>query len=423
MRIPYYMWIAWRFLRARARQTSLTISGVALGVTIVIIMQSYIGGFLNFFIERALASTPDVTVTQTAGGVTNPAGPLERALRGAGNPVISVEQLPVPDETEELDNLPLAETAIARIPGVVATAPFVSGQGLAVNGGLEQPVSFTGIRPAQEALVTDFAARMVEGTPADLAQRANGIVLGIVLAADLSARVGDRVTIIGEEGISQRFEVVGLYSAELEDIDQVRAYINLPQAQQLMNMRGVSGLGVKTATLDDAPVVAQRIESQTDYTAETWREVNSGFLDLFTTISMIIYLVIGLTMIVAGFGIANTLVLTVNEKRRDIGVLKALGVPRGQITLLFVTFGLIVGVVGVVVGELLGALGVEIMANTRIPIEEMASSTPMNFPMLRIPRVYILAGVFGLIVSIIASLIPSSQAAKSDPIQVIRSSE
>lgn len=418
------MWIAWRYLRARVRQTALTITGVALGVTIVTIMQSYIGGFLNFFVQRALASTPQITVTQTSVGLPDPAGPLMRATQGLNNPpAINVAQLPVPDEEEELDNVTAAETAVARVPGVVAVAPFVTGQGLAINGGLEQAVSFIGIRPSSEAQITDFAGRLVEGTPDDLERQANGIILGVVLARDLSAAVGDRVTIVSQEGVSQRFEVVGIYTADLDEIDQVRAYINLRQAQQLMGLRGVSGLGVKTATLDEAPQVARRIEAETDYQAETWREVNSGFLDLFTTISMIIYLVIGLTMIVAGFGIANTLVLTVNEKRRDIGVLKALGVPRGQIALLFVTFGVIVGVIGVAVGELLGALGVELMSRTRIPVEELTSSRPMNFPMLRIPRVYLVSGVFGLLVSIAASLFPSTQAAKADPIAVIRSSE
>lgn len=425
MRIPFYIWIAWRYLLARARQTALTVSGVVLGVTIVALMQSYIGGFLNYFIERALESTPSVTVTQAATGLPNPAGPLQRALGPLANPAIAVSQLPIPNENEELKNPRVAEEEIRRIPDVVTLAPFVNGQGIIINGDQRQPVTFTGIRPLEEARVTDLAKRLLEGTPNDLAQNAGGIILGSILADNLSAGVGDRVTVISQDGISRRFQVVGIYSSGLREVDLVRAYINLRQGQQLMMMRGFSGLGVRTTSLDTAEPVAQRIEQATPYTAKSWRELNANTLNLFTTISFIIYLVVGFTMIVAGFGIANALILTVNEKRRDIGVLKALGTPPRQIANLFLTTGILIGLAGVLLGELLGAAGIALLAHTPIPIKEQAGvvSALQTFPVLRTARVYLVAGVFGLLVSIASSVLPSLRAAKADPVEVIRGAE
>ncbi|MHB9133501.1 MAG: ABC transporter permease [Armatimonadota bacterium] len=425
MHVPYFMWIAWRYVGARLRQTMLTTAGVALGVTIVTIMQSYIGGILNMFTQRALQSTPHVTVTQVQQGLPNPAGPVRLALKALNNPVIEVAQLPIPNEEEELENPRVAEQAIAAIPGVVAIAPFVTGQGVALNGDLREPVSFIGIRPLDEIRITDFSSRLVAGSANELAQHANGIILGAILTSRLSARPGDRITLISQEGISRRFLVVGTYSAEIRDIDLTRAYLNLPQAQQLMGTRGVSGLSVRTASLDMAGDMARRIQVQTGYKAQSWRELNSNILGLFTTISMIIYLVVGLTMVVAGFGIANTLVLTVSEKRRDIGVLKAMGMPAVQIALLFLVIGVIVGVIGVTIGEILGYLGISTLARTRIPIPQEGNQliSSQYFPVLQIPRVYILSGAFGLLVSIFASIIPSLRAAKSDPLEVIRGAE
>ncbi len=412
-------------MRARARQTALTLTGVALGVTIVAIMQSYIGGFLDYFITRALQSTPDVTVTQTQAGLPNPAGPVQRALRAFGNPLITVRQLPVPEEVETLENPRQAEEIIADLPGVVAVAPFVTGQGLIVNGDLREGVNLLGVRPLREAQVTDFQQRLESGSPEALAQRADGIILGTILAFHLSAAPGDRITVISEKGITRRLRVVGIYAAEIEEIDSVRAYVNLRTAQQLLGLRGVSALAVRTATLEDAVPVARAIEARTPYTARTWRELNAGFLDLFTTISLIIYLVVGLTMVVAGFGIANTLILAVSEKMRDIGILKALGAPPRQIAAIFFITGLLTGLVGVVVGEVLGAAGITVMANIPFPIR-MVGETPIaveHFPMLQIPRVYLLSGAFGLLVSIVASLLPAWRASRADPLPVIRGAE
>ncbi len=423
--MPVSFWIAVRYLRARVRQTALTLTGVALGVTIVAIMQSYIGGFLDFFITRALQSTPSVTVTQTQHGLPNPAGPVQRAVGAFGNPLISVQQLPVPSEEEALQNPAQAQRIIRALPGVTAVAPFVAGQGIIVNGDLREGVSLQGVYPLEEARVTDFTTRLESGSPEALAQRPDGIILGTILAYNLSAIPGDRVTLISQDGLSRRLRVVGIYAAEIRDVDETRAYVNLRMAQQLLGLRGVSGLAVRTATLDDAVPVARAIETRTDYTARTWRELNSGFLDLFTTISAIIYLVVGLTMIVAGFGIANTLVLTVSEKMRDIGILKALGAAPRQIAAIFFITGLLIGLAGVAIGEVLGAAGITIMANIPFPIR-MVGDTPVSmehFPMLQTPRVYLLSGAFGLLVSVAASLLPALRAANADPLPVIRGAE
>ncbi|HOF89511.1 MAG TPA: ABC transporter permease [Armatimonadota bacterium] len=419
------IWITLRYLGARARQTALTLTGVALGVMIVAIMQSYIGGFLNYFIARMLQSTPAVTVTQTRAGLSDPAGPLRRALGAYGNPLFAVRQLPVPDEEETLEHPRRAEALIAALPGVVAVAPIVTGQGLIVNGDLREGVSLLGIEPGREARVTGFHQRLESGSPEALARSPDGIILGTILAFHLSAEPGDRVTLISQQGISRRLRVVGIYAAELEEIDAVRAYVNLRTAQQLLDQRGVSALAVRTATLADAAPVARAIEARTPYTARTWRELNTGFLDLFTTLSLIIYLVVGLTMVVAGFGIANTLILAVSEKMRDIGILKALGAAPRQIAGIFFATGLLIGLVGVAVGLLLGAAGIAIMASIPFPIR-MVGETPISveyFPMLRVPRVYLLSGGFGLLVSLVASLLPAWRAATADPLPVIRGAE
>jgi lipoprotein-releasing system permease protein len=307
------------------------------------------------------------------------------------------------------------------------TSPFIDGQGIILNSDISEPVSFVGVRPLQEARVTDFQKNVIRGTPVDLAQQSNGIILGTILADNLRVQIGDRVTLISQEGISRRFLVVGIYSAEIREVDQVRAYMNLRQAQLLMDMRGISGIGVRTTSLDIALPVAEEIEKETDYTAESWREVNANTLNLFTTISMIVYLIVGLTMLVAGFGIANTLILTVNEKTKDIGILKAIGVPAQRITLLFLCVGILIGILGVVIGELLGMTGIAILARTPLPFQPTgqfsAPGEAQTFPVLRTPRVFIVSGAFGLLISFFSGVMPSLRAAKSDPIQVIREAE
>jgi lipoprotein-releasing system permease protein len=391
-------------------------------------MQSYMGGFLQFFIDRAVASSPSITVTQTAPGLPNPAQPAINALTQPGAILaVQVQSLPVPSTEDELENPRLAEAQVAAIPGVAEVAPYVGGQALALNGDLREPVSYLGIRPLAHARITDFAARMVAGTPEDLARQANGIILGIGLAARLSAGLGDRVTLISPQGVTSRFQVVGLYSAQIEDIDRTRAFIQIEQAQQLRGSRTVTGLEVRTVTLEQATPVARRIEQDTDLTARTWRETNSAILDLFTTISLIIYLVVALTLIVAGFGIANVLVLTVSEKRRDIGVLKAMGATGRQVGLLFLGLGILVGVAGTALG-LLAATGIiALLARTPVPfqnVEGLERAVAVGtFPMLRVPRVYLLSAAFGLLISAVAGLLPALRAARSDPLEVIRNAE
>ena len=141
---------------------------------------------------------------------------------------------------------------------------------------------------------------------------------------------------------------------------------------------------------------------------------------LFKMISGIVYFLVFFVIMVAGFGVANVLITNVLEKSRDIAILKSLGFKRSEITLIYLTQGLIVAIIGAAIGCVLGFLLIEIMSSIPMASSSQSFVSSSHLMMGKNPMYFVWASLFAVVVSLVAAVGPSRNAAKVNPVEILR---
>ncbi len=409
MKTPYEIFVSLRYLKAKKRygtislNTFISIAGVVIGVATSIITLSVMTGFQGYFRDKILSAISHIVVMEYSGmGVKD-----EQALK------------------EKID----------RVPHVTATTPFIISQAMLSTRDRVQGVVVRGINPQSEGKVTSLEKNMVEGSLGDLGppgRKVPGLVIGEDLARKFGATIGDTVTMvnpIGEETAvgmvpkMRKFEVVGIFDAGMYDYNTGFAYISLPDAQKFFDMPGrVSGVEVRVDQVYNADKISGEIRAAIGYPYYTrdWIEMNKNFFSALKLEKIGMSLILVVIIIVASFNIIGTLTMIVMEKSREIAILKSMGAPSGSIMRIFMFAGIVIGTVGTVLGALIGYGAVMIITKTGVvslPKDVyQVSSLPLSITGLDILFISITA----LGISFLATLYPSWQAAKQDPVEVLR---
>ncbi len=416
MTFPWF--VALRHLSARVRSTLLILLGVSLGVFVLTVMQSMMFGFQRQILDTLLTVVPGVLVKGRERGYVDEG----RVLQGGPDRAYAQTRLKPVKKEKGLRNYRALTERIGSLPGVVAVVPWVQGRGLLRFGTRNRAVSVIGVEAPAYDRVVEFRSK-VTGSVEEFTQRRDGIILGYFLAEELGAVIGSRVRMEGAEGRALNLRVAGIFRSGITVVDQTQSFLNLRAAQSLFDLPGaVSGFALKTTSTDQSPNVARAVEFGTGLECQSWQEANANFFNIMRQQNSTTFGAVILTVLVAGFGIANGLITAVLEKRRDIGILRALGVTARGIATIFVIEGVVIGLLGTLVGLGLGAWVIDIMSHTRTGGRGGFSSSD-RFMMLRGPEVYLTSTVFALAISLVASLFPAFRAAKYDPVEIIRTAK
>ncbi len=409
MKLPYEIFISLRYLKTKKRygtvslNTFISIAGVVIGVATSIITLAVMTGFQGYFRDKILSAMPHIVVLEYSGaGVKD-----KEALR----------------------------EKVERVPHVKATTPFVYGQSMVTTKDRMQGVVVRGIDPKTEGRVTDLAKNMTAGTLSNLEdtrRKLPGIVIGEDLAHKLGVSLGEVVTMVnplGEEtsiGIvpkMRKFEVVGFFDAGMYDYNTGFVYIALPEAQKFFDMPGrVSGIQVRVDEIYQADSIASSIRSAVGYPYYTrnWMEMNKNFFSALLLEKIGMSLILVVIIIVASFNIIGTLTMIVMEKSREIAILKSMGAPSPGIMKIFMFAGLTIGAVGTALGSIIGYGAVTLLIKTdliSLPKDVyQVSHLPLSISGLDVLFISLTA----LGISFLATLYPSWQAAKQDPVEVLR---
>jgi lipoprotein-releasing system permease protein len=413
--MAFTLFIALRHLRLRLRSTLLIMVGVALGVAVMAGMASMLLGLQGQFITNVIQATPNIVVEGEAVGVVRrptavPAGP---------GTVVMLSRRPPPQRIRGIIGYRQIERQIEALPGVVAAAPLLTGQVLLRYGTRGRPVLLSGIDPRRQARALDWTShlRQVRG---DLATSPAGVIIGFEIAKDLGIPTGNRVSLVTGDGAVRSVRVVALYQSGIRQVDEEVVYVNLPLAQALLDRPSeVTQLGVRVADVDRAPALATAIQNVTRLRARSWQEVNSSFFAIFRLQNTMTSVMIAFIVVIAGFGIANGLITLVLEKQKDIGILKALGVPPRGIGVIFLTEGLLMGLGGALIGMLLAALAIDALAHVQLH-GQGELTTASTFTVLRTPPIYLVPAAVAVAISALASLLPVRRAARYDPVAIIK---
>ena len=323
-------------------------------------------------------------------------------------------------------------------PQVVGAAPFVAAQALLARGETMKGVVLRGIDPALEGEVTDLAA----AHPQVLAQLQPGafrVVLGLELARQLGVRVGDVVTLVAPSGQVtpagvlprlKQMTVAGLFHSGHYEYDAALALMHVEDAQRLLRLEGPTGVRLKLHDLHQAPAVARELaHTLTEHLVlRDWTQQNKTWYAAVQLEKRMMFIILTLIVAVAAFNLVSTLVMTVQDKRADIAILRTLGASPRSIMAVFVVQGALVGVVGTLAGLLLG-LAVAWNIDVIVPaIERLLHTSFLPQDIYLISHMpsdpqaadIVPIALISLVLAFVATVYPSWRASRVNPAQALR---
>lgn len=404
-RFTPFEWIAAiRFMREGLVQTLLIVVGVALGVAVIVFMSATLSGLQANIIRRTLNYMAPIVVI--------PPEQVARPLRENGKGSAVLVQ-PRSQQLRSIDQWQKVRAQIERLPDVTAVTPVVSGPGFALRGDANKAVNITGIEPETYLNVISLGDKIVDGR---LSVASSDIIIGTELAQDLGAGVGDKLHLTTATGASTTLNVTGIFDFGNKRINETNVYISLHVAQNLLNLvGGVSSVELKVRDPFEAETIAQVIQDETGQEADSWIKTNAQFFTAMlaqTLTNRLIRFFVGLT---AALGIASVLVVSVVQKSKEIGILRAMGTSRGQVLRVFLLQGAVMALVGSLLGS---ALSFVFLAFFR-SIAKNPDGTVM-FVIEIDATLLAMTAIGATLVGLLAAALPARLAAQLDPAVAIR---
>lgn len=401
-------------LTSRIKQTIVALLGVTFGISMYIFMNSFMTGVNDTQTVLAFTSISHIHIYNDGpADNTN----LIKKVYDPKNTVVNLRNARIIQYVQGIKNSTPIVELVRYQPEVIATTPQVNINIFFRNSANKINGTLSGVDVENENKVFNIAGYMTEGNWNNLKYNPNGVILGADLADRLSVKVGDNINILTPDGVSQNYKIIGMFRTNVAGVDKSKAYININTARQLLteNQDYVTDLQINIRDFEKTVPVVSRLRPVVPYKVESWQEANQQLeagSQLRNIIAMSVSLVI---LMVAGFGIYNIMNMTINEKIREIAILKAMGYSSRDITSIFLTQALTIGAAGGIVGIGLGFLIATIV--NHIPFKIGGLNT---LPMAYEPKDYIMAFLFGLATTLVAGYLPARKASKIDPVTIIR---
>lgn len=399
------VYIALRYLRSRSHSgfisliSYLSIGGVTIGVAALLIVLSVMNGFETEVRARILGADAHVRLTTYA----------DRGIV----------------EWSE------AAAIVSQVPHVIGVSPYIFEKGMLRHKATTEGVVIRGVDPQTLSQVSELPRHIVSGSARLERNGLPGIVLGRFLAERLGVSLGDTVVLFSPAGMTstfsapavKQFALSGIFQTGLFEFDDIIAYIDLTTARDLFQ-RGerVDGLEIKLDNMYLADQVKREIEAKFDqpYYAQTWFELRRTLFSWMKIEKWMWTTILSLVILVAAFNILSTLIMVSMEKRRDIGILKAMGARDRDVARIFSAQGLIVGIIGSLLGTLLGFL----VCYGQLHFKWVSLPSDIYFldalPVKMQPLDFVIVIVIAVLLSYLGAVYPARKASKLAPVDAIR---
>ncbi len=414
--MKYELFVGLRYLRARRRETFISLLSMIsiLGVMIAVLTLNVVIGVMTGFEEV-----------------------LRDRLLGINSHVVLVKS------GDLLLKYNYLTEQVMKEEGVLSATPMVYGQVILTKGNRISGVVVRGVDPDKANGVVAIEKFMEAGSLKDLKQHRvvqvkdrpmelPGIILGTRLAAGLGVLLGEPIQLVSPLGKPtavgmvpkiRRFAVVGLFKSGMHEYDSSLVFMNLVDAQQFFQLgNSVTSIEIRVRDVDEARAVAQRIQRRLGlpYLTEDWSRLWPNLFAALRLERWVYILVLLLMVLIAAFNIISTLIMVVMEKRRDIAVLRSMGASRGSIWRIFLLKGCVIGAAGTLLGSILGfviCLFIQEYQFIELPKDVfLVSTVPVKISGLY----FVLVSFVSLLICLLASIYPARQAAKLDPVEIIR---
>lgn len=403
--MPTELFLAWRFLREGRMQTLLVAVGATIGITVVFFLTALVGAVERTMIAQTLDVLPHVVVRR----------PDDAARAASSARAVVVDDVhPPAQRIRAVQQWRDIVRAFEGSPDVVAISPMAAGPGMAFRGRATRAVSVMGVDPERFARVIAIRPRMITGS---YRIDGNAAVIGSELAADLGIGAGDRVRVSTGIGAARTFVVAGTFDAGSRDVNRRWVLVSLRNGQTVHDIPGgVSSIDLRLRDPWRADAVAAQLEARTGLTADSWTATNSQLTVAIQSQRGATVMIRVFVALAVAIGIASVLVVSVVQRSRQIGILRAMGLSRSAILRIFLWQGGAIGLVGALFGTAAGSV--------LALLSERSTTNPDGaavYPIELSPSLYLAALLLACVAGTVAFVLPARRAAGLEPADAIRS--
>ena len=401
-------------LLSKVWQTIVAILGVTFGVSMYIFMNSFMNGVNKAQDDLAFSALSHIRIyNQDNNHAYNPI----ESLNKNSNTVYYIHNRKNIQYTSGIKNSSAIVTQVQKYEEVTTTARQVNFNVFFRSGSKKVNGTVSGIELDLEDRLFGSSQKIIEGKWDDLTSRKSGIIVGKLLAEDLGLQLNSNINVLTSDGISKNYIVVGIFETAIKEVDRSKAYLNIVAARQLLgkNSDYASDILLNIEDKENTAQLVHQLSSAIPYQVESWQEANEQLVAGSQLRNIIAVAVSFTILLVAGFGIYNIMNMTINEKIKEIAILKATGFSGSDVKTIFLSQAAAIGIFGGLAGIIFG-YGISLLVN-QVPFTVAGLET---LPIYFRAQDFILAVFFGVSTTLIAGYLPSRMASKVDPISIIR---
>lgn len=398
------MWTEWtiatKFLREGKTQSTLILVGIAVDVAVIVFLTALINGLQSNVIRRTLGTQAHIKV--------QPPEEINRILPPADGGAQLLLESKRAQRLRSINNWQQVRDVLDTLPRVTAVSPLISGPAFARRGEALQSVALVGIDAPRYLRIIPVQKDIVAGT---FRIGGDNAVIGRQLATDLGMRVGDKLRLDGGQNRESVVNVAGIFELGVRDLDSRYVYLDMKQAQSLLNLPGAATvIDVTVDEIFDAQSIAGRIARLTGLKAESWMDTNSQLMNALRSQKLSMRMISVFVALSVALGIASVLSVSVVQRTREIGILRAMGTTRQQMLRVFLVQGALFGLAGSLLGGLAG-YGLVGAFNT---------FGPKLFYIPVDPWLPVTAAGLATVTGLLSAAVPARRAASLDPVEAIR---
>lgn len=398
------LWIEWRialrFLADNPLQTLLISVAISVGAAVIVFITALMLGLQNNMINKTLGTQAHIRIEATQqhnifSEVTD------------GRYVWALES-PRAQRLQSINNWQEVRDTLESYPQLKAVSPLISGPAFAQKGTARSSIALVGIDPERYQGIINIKDYLLEG---EFSVGASDVMIGSQLAEDLGLRSGDKLRLDAGDNRQSVMNVAGIFELGVRELDSRYVYTGLKQSQTLLNLPGgVTLIEIKIADVFVADYWSQRLQKLTGLYVQSWMDSNAQLLNGLqsqTMTTQIIRVFVAMSVI---FGIASVLAVSVVQRTREIGILRAMGSSQQQILRVFLLQGGLLGLAGSLLGVVVGYL----------MVQGFNSAGQRLFEIVLEPSMLLSAITIATVAGVIAAMVPARRAAKYDPAVAIR---
>ncbi|KAB0655170.1 ABC transporter permease [Acinetobacter bohemicus] len=398
------LWIEWTiaisFLREGRAQSIMITVGVAVGVAVIVFVTALMQGLQSNIIQRTLGTQAHIRLLSP--------DDVNQIIAPAAGTLQLLQEDKRPQRLRSINNWQQITATLDQLPLLTAVSPVVSGPAFAQRGDALESVALVGIDVERYQKIIPLKEYLISG---QLRVGADEVLIGSQLAEDLGVQVGSKLRLDTGQQNSAVVNIAGIFELGVRELDARYVYLDLKQAQSLLSLPGgVTVIDLTVADIFEAENVAAQVGRLTSLQAESWIKTNAQLMNAISAQSLSTSMIIVFVAISVAFGIASVLSVSVVQRTREIGILRATGATRQQILRIFLFQGAMFGLLGSVLGS---------VASYALVWVFNAFGPGLFYIPVSI-NLIMLALLLAILTGILAAAIPARRAAALDPVEAIR---